>query len=254
MAFISGIVSVTFRKLSPVELIALVKQAGLEAIEWGADVHVPTGDLANARHVGNLTRDAELKVISYGAYYRAGQAPESWAQIVAAAEALGAPNIRIWAGPKGSADTNPEERAAIVADLRRVAGYAAEHKIAVSLEYHGNTLTDTPESAHRLFEEVSHPNLFSYWQPAVMPTPNERDAALQLMLPLVSHVHVFHWVFRGTVDRLPLAQGQADWARYLKRLSGSGRDHGVLMEFVRNDSRDQFLEDAVTLKQWLSAY
>ena len=51
----TGLVSVTFRKLTPEKIIELVSEAGLNAIEWGGDVHVPHGDLKRAAEV-----DADL--------------------------------------------------------------------------------------------------------------------------------------------------------------------------------------------------
>ncbi|MDD5482315.1 MAG: hypothetical protein PHP98_01495 [Kiritimatiellae bacterium] len=47
--FISGLTSVTFRKLSCRKVAALVKKAGLAAIEWGGEVHVPHGDIARGK-------------------------------------------------------------------------------------------------------------------------------------------------------------------------------------------------------------
>ena len=41
-----GLVSVTFRKLSPEEIVQLVVSSGLKGIEWGGDIHLPHGILA----------------------------------------------------------------------------------------------------------------------------------------------------------------------------------------------------------------
>jgi 3-dehydroshikimate dehydratase len=48
-----GLVSVTFRKLTPVEVAGLVKKGGLKSIEWGGDIHVPHGDLARRARCAN---------------------------------------------------------------------------------------------------------------------------------------------------------------------------------------------------------
>ncbi len=40
----AGLVSVTFRQLSPEEIVRVAREAGLTVIEWGGDVHVPPGD------------------------------------------------------------------------------------------------------------------------------------------------------------------------------------------------------------------
>ena len=69
---IPGLVSITFRPLSPQELIKLVAEAGLKAIEWGGDIHVPHGDVSRAQEVGRQTTEAGLSVAAYGSYYRLG--------------------------------------------------------------------------------------------------------------------------------------------------------------------------------------
>src|SRR4051794_38844460 len=66
------LVSVAFRHLSPKDVVALVRQAELNSIEWGGDVHVPPGELGVADEVARLMHDAGLIVASYGSYYRVG--------------------------------------------------------------------------------------------------------------------------------------------------------------------------------------
>ena len=61
-----GLVSITFRKLSPRQIVDLVVQAGLDAIEWSGDVHAPHGDVAKAREIAQMTADAGLSMPTYG--------------------------------------------------------------------------------------------------------------------------------------------------------------------------------------------
>jgi len=44
-----GLVTVTFRQLSPEQIANAAKKAGLQVLEWGGDVHVPAGDTMRAR-------------------------------------------------------------------------------------------------------------------------------------------------------------------------------------------------------------
>jgi hypothetical protein len=88
-----GLVSITYRKLTPAEIIPLVRDAGLSCIEWGSDIHVPQTDLANARRVGEMTREAGLTVSSYGSYYRLG-AGQDFAPYLAAPRRLPRGNRR----------------------------------------------------------------------------------------------------------------------------------------------------------------
>lgn len=253
--FTPGLVSITFRQLSPKEVVDLVAQAGLQGIEWGGDIHAPHGDLAKAKEVAALTREAGLQVSAYGSYYRTTASLEegdTFENVLASAVELGAPSIRIWAGKGGSADMSEEQRSAVTADVHRVAGLAeAEGKI-VTLEYHGGTLTDTPESAARLMQEAAHPALRTLWQPPNgMPT-DDCMASLELALPLLDNVHVFHW-WPTTRERHPLRQGwDGRWGRFLHRLQEDGTPRCLLMEFVAENEPANFLRDAETLKEWIA--
>src|SRR3954447_6657285 len=63
-----GVCSVTLRACSIDEVVEVAAGAGLECIEWGADVHVPPGDLDAARRAREATLAAGLRVASYGSY------------------------------------------------------------------------------------------------------------------------------------------------------------------------------------------
>jgi sugar phosphate isomerase/epimerase len=248
-----GLVSVTFRKLSPVEIVALVKQAGLKGIEWGGDIHVPSGDLGRAREVRELTLENGLSVAAYGSYYRAGQSESagmSFEQVLATAVELGAPTIRVWPGGAGSEATDDEGRWKIIHDLRRVADLAASAATDVSLEFHGGTLTDTNESASRLLVEIDHPNVFINWQPHNGEETAECVRGLGEVLPRVRNVHVFYW-WPTSAERHPLADGSARWKEFWKLLKQAPGDRFALMEFVPGEEPAAFLRDAATLKAWL---
>jgi sugar phosphate isomerase/epimerase len=248
-----GLVSITFRQLAPPEVIDLVVKAGLNGIEWGGDIHVPHGDIARAKEVRHQTLEAGLSIAAYGSYYRLGVSETqglSFARVLDSAVALGAPTIRLWAGNKGSAETSDAERNAVIADARRVADLAQRQGIVVSLEYHGGTLTDTRDSVRRLLGEISHPNLDFLWQPTNGEPAEACLARLHDVLPQVRHVHVFHW-WPTAAERRPLAEGETSWLRYLDVIRRSGKTMPCLLEFVRDDSPEQFLRDAATLRRWL---
>lgn len=251
--FHAGLVSITFRKLSPAEIVALVREAGLRGIEWGGDVHAPHGDLTRAREVRSLTEDAGLKVAAYGSYYRAGSSEANrlpFESVLESAVALGAPTIRVWPGGKGSAESSAEERAAVVADLRRISDLAAQAKVSISTEFHGGTLTDTNASAARLLAELDHPNLFTYWQPHNGEETSECVAGLRTVLPRVGNVHVFHW-WPTSAERHPLAEGTARWAEFWRELKPLSGERFAMLEFVPGDTSEAFLRDAATLRTWL---
>jgi sugar phosphate isomerase/epimerase len=251
--FRPGLASVTFRQLPALEIIRLGSRAGIEGIEWGGDVHVPPGRLDLAREVRMATEQAGLEVAAYGSYYRAGSGEEAFGPVLETAVELGAPMIRIWAGAKGSAETSAEGRREVAGDLRRICDLAAKANRLVTCEWHGGTLTDTAASANDLLEAAAHPALRTYWQPR---TRGERAAGLREMdvaLPLLGGLHVFHWHLQ-TAERLPLAEGEGGWLAYLNKAAnapGSGPLFASI-EFVRGGNPAQFLDDAETLRSWLS--
>ena len=245
-----GLVSVTFRKLTPVEIIALVRQAELHCLEWGGDIHVPHGDLGRAREVRQQTREAGLTVAAYGTYYKVHQSEGAglrFETVLETAVALGAPTIRVWAGAAGSAKADAAYRATVATEARRIAGLAQAAGITVSSEYHGGTLTDTDASAQQFLRETNHPNFYTYWQPQVAGATVESNlAGLRGILPRLTHVHCYHWL---DAQHRPLAEGTDCWQQYFAAVKSSGRDHCALLEFVAGDDPANFLRDAATLRQ-----
>lgn len=249
-----GLVSVTFRKLSPHEIVDLARQAGLAGIEWGGDVHVPHGDLACAGEVAAMTTGAGLRVMAYGSYYRVGHDHElPFESVLDTARALGAPVVRVWAGDQPSARADAAYWARIVEESRRIGDLAGEAGLRVVFEFHSGTLTDSNDSARRLIEQVAHPAVGMYWQPVVGQDVAYNVAGLRAMLPWLVNAHVFHWG-PTTQDRHPLADGTDEWRQYLAVMRASGRPHGALLEFVPGDAPEAFLRDAATLKAWLSRF
>jgi 3-dehydroshikimate dehydratase len=254
--FLPGLVSVTFRKLTPEKIIDLVQEAGLFGIEWGGDIHVPHGDLGIAAEVRRRTEDAGLQVCAYGSYYRSVNvdgAPEPFEPVLESALALGAPVIRVWPGQCGSGEADTAYRKSVADNLRRVGETARESGVTIALEYHGGTLTDTTESALTLMAEIDHSNVKLYWQPPHGLSIEERIEGLKAIHPYLSYIHAFHWEFHdGKIQRQPLSTGAGAWRAYLDTIAELDGDQFVLLEFVRDDSPEQFLQDARALKQLLA--
>ncbi|MCK5844644.1 MAG: sugar phosphate isomerase/epimerase [Victivallales bacterium] len=257
----SGLVSITFRKKSPQEIVEMVADAGLEGIEWGGDVHVPHGDLAAAREVRGMCESRGIAIPSYGSYYRAGVSEEeglSFSAVLNTASELDTDLIRIWAG-KASADISDEERELILKDILRVAKLAADKNIAIGLEFHSGTLTDSNESSSLLLEELGDSdNVFLYWQPRLGDTPDKALDSLSLVAPRLGNIHVFHWTLNESGERKQrhLSEGESDWRRYLAAVETFGKEINrryVMLEFVRDGSPGQFAEDAETLRSILTS-
>ena len=256
--FKTGLVSVTFRNRNIDDILTMCCENRLEAIEIGSDVHAPKDDIGNCEKIRDAAEKAGVRIISYGTYYRLGEQtdPEkTFGEYLRAAEALGAPNLRIWAGTRGSGAVDESERAALTREASLCADIAAEAGRTVSFEFHGGTLTDDPDSALRLMQEVDRENMRLYWQPNQYRDVGFNVASLEKVLDYVSTVHVFAWDARsGECIRYPLADQIDAWKRYLDILASDGREHALLLEFVKDDSAENFAKDAKTLEEWRKSY
>ena len=246
----SGLVSVTFSKLSPEEVVSLVVKAGLEGIEWGGNIHVPRGDYGRARKVRQMTAKAKLKVAAYGSYYRVGHEKNGeFAKVLKSASELGAPVVRVWCGDKESKDADEEYVRHIVSESRRIGDMAGEKGIVVAYEFHNGTLTDNATSARMILQSVNSENIRTYWQPPLGGSVEYCLEGLDNILPWLLNMHVFHWG-EGN-ERLCLADGRSAWERYLAKVRSTGQNHFAMLEFVKDDEPQNFLQDALTLKEWL---
>jgi hypothetical protein len=247
----TGLVSISFRKLSAPQLIEEMVKAGQQGVEWGGDVHVPHGDVKAAEQVARWTRDAGLETAAYGSYYRLGpteNSPEIEA-VLDSAEALGAPSVRVWAGDKGSAEAGPEDRQRIIEDTKRICQLAAKRSIRIAFEYHGNTLTDDIDSAVELLEALPLDNLDSLWQPPNGQPESICEKSLHSILPRVSNVHVFHWGNGGWTDRHLLSDGKERWTRCFEILAEDPKPRWALLEFAKDDLLDNYHRDARVLQE-----
>ena len=249
----SGLVSITFRRLPADQIVYLARLNKIAAIGWGGDVHVPHGDIEKARQVGTLTRDNGMLVAAYGSYYRVGQSEAeglAFESVLQTAVALEAPIIRVWAGSKGSQAADPGYWAKVVADSLRIAGMAGDAGLTICYEFHSGTLNDTGKSARRLLKLVQRDNVMTFWQPRVGADVETNLRDLELVLPFLRNVHVFHW-WPDHEHRLGLRDGADVWAQYLQVIARDGRQHFALLEYVKDDLPANFIGDAETLKNLL---
>ncbi len=254
--FKTGLVSVSFRNLSPEEIIDMVKQAGLSGIEWGGDVHVPAGDIACAESVAFKTMEAGLETLAYGSYYYLGAYEDyrtEFQKVIDSAAALNAPVIRIWGGKKVSSALSKEERAALVRETQDLCDMLKGTKIALAFEFHNNTITDTAESAIRLMEEAERGNLYLYYQPNRHYVPVGESALsyclkeLNLVMPYLYHVHAYH--FNAQNEKCLLEEGYSDFVKYIEAIRAAGKNPALMVEFCLDNKVENFFRDAKTIKK-----
>ncbi len=224
-------------------------QARLEGIEWGADVHVPGGNLAAAAEVGTRSRDAGLAVVSYGTYYGMSADTPGIDTVLDTAEALGAPMVHVWTEFGVGPDAPAKDRDRVHDRTSAFAGRAANRGLAVALEFHPWCLTHTAQSTVALLQEIDAPNLFSHWQPDPALSALQALTELETVLPWLAHVHTFSWGAGGITERYDLATGEPLWLPALHLADGN---RYALLEYVRDDDPAQLVRDAATLREWLT--
>lgn len=250
----AGLCSVTFRALDVEAIVDLAAATGIESIEWGADRHVLPGDLAQARKVRDLCHAKGLAPASYGSYVRAATADarRDFAEVLDTAEALGAGNIRVWAGEAKRADAGEAAFTTAAADLHEMARRAAVKSITVSVEYHRRSLTEEAEDALALLEAAGHDNLYTYWQPVPGRGRARWLEELDLLAPHLGDLHVFHWIMTDAgQERRPLGEGVEDWRALFDAWTPAPRwphPRTGFLEFVRDDSVAQYHDDVHHLR------
>ena len=244
----TSLLSVTFRSMTIAQVAETAARGGVDAIEWGSDVHVKAGDAAAIDAAVAACKQYGLAVSAYGAYYNC-DGTEDFAPYVETAKKLGTNIIRVWAknGIESSADLPEDERAQVVADLKNAVALAAKEGIMVATEYHPNTLTDTLESTLQLLSEV--PGLYTYYQPVWRKSVEENLNHLTALGKKVKNLHTFYTV-EG--KRHALADGENDLKTLFARAMETADAGYVGIEFVRSGTAEQFYADATTLKKILA--
>lgn len=238
----AGLVSVSFRSLSPEEIIELSKACGLSCIEWGSDVHAPCHDRKRLRDIAEKTKAAGLECCSYGTYFRLGVNPtEELTGYIAAAKILGTDILRLWCGDKGSMEYSEKEKEKLFSACREAAKIAEREGGILCLECHNNTFTDYLSGTKEVMAAVSSPNFRMYWQPNQYRSLEENLRYAGEMAEFTEHLHVFNWLGDR---RFPLAEGTDLWKQYLNKFSG---DRHLLLEFVPDDRPETLKTEAEAL-------
>lgn len=242
-----GLVSISFRANSPLEILQAVKSAGLSCIEWGSDIHAPCGDAGRLHEIAALQKEYGVSCSSYGTYFFLGENDTAeLADYIRAAKILGTNVIRLWCGKKSGADMTDAERERLLAECRKAARIAEEHDVIFCMECHRSSYTDLPEYAVALMKAVDSSAFRMYWQPFQWLDANGSLSVAEAVAPYARHIHVFNW--RGDA-RFPLADGVEDWKRYLTAFS---TPRTLLLEFMPDDRIESLPVEVEALKAIIS--
>lgn len=238
-----GLVSVSFRKNPPEEILSAMKDASLSVIEWGSDIHAPSDDLARLNELCALQKQYGISCSSYGTYFRIGVSEKSEIYaIIKAAEILGTDVIRLWTGNLPSADVTGELKEKLFLECKSLSEIAKDNGVKFCLECHNNTYTDNMDAAYELIRYVNSPNFKMYWQPNQFKTHEQNIACAKLLSPYTENIHVFNWEGK---NKYPLIGAKDIWRDYLAQL---GKDKTLLLEFMPDNSIQSLKAEADSLR------
>ncbi len=245
--FYPGLVSISFRSLSPDEIMAVCKKSGLSHIEWGTDSHVKTPDEGNKVYQAGIP--AGIMPCSCGSYYKLGLSTrDDLKNVLETARALHTDIVRIWGGNRGSAELSESDFSKLVGEAYYAAELAESYGVTLCLECHPNTVTDRYESELRFLNAVSHPRLRTYWQPNQFESFSYNMEAAEALAKDTRMIHVFAW---SATERFPLEAHLEIWNQYLSVFHKVGGTFGALLEFMPDNRPESLLHEADTLRKLL---
>lgn len=238
-----GLVSISFRKHTPEEILNAVKEAGLSCVEWGSDIHAPCTDIKRLHEIAALQKEYGITCSSYGTYFRLGETPIAELDAyIRAAKILGTNILRLWCGNKSGKDMSDQERMDLLSACQSAAAVAQFHNVKLCMECHMRTFTEDPNDAVWLMKAVDSSCFRMYWQPFQWQDTRTNLENAKKISPYAEHIHVFQW--KGD-QKLPLADGIQEWRDYLKEFSAS---RALLLEFMPDDQISSLSAEANALK------
>ena len=239
-----GLVSVSFRKNTPEEILEAMRDAKLSCVEWGSDVHAPCNDKENIARIVELQRAYGIKCSSYGTYFKLGATPiGELADYIEAAKLLGTDVLRLWCGVKSGAEYSTEEKNALFADARTATEMAEREGVILCMECHRNSFTERVEDTLELMREINSPSFRMYWQPFQWRSVEEDIEYAKKIEAYTENIHVFNWEGDG---RFPLIEAKEEWQSYLGCFS---HPRTLLLEFMPDGKIETLKREADALRK-----
>lgn len=243
-SFKLGVCSVTFRKLSAAKVVEIAKKAGVRYIEWGGDVHVTNEE--EARIVKSVCDNEDIKICSYGSYYRVGCADKAeWEKICRIAKAMNAVSVRVWLGNKNSEETTQAEYDRILADLKSICSVAKEYDLLVCPECHDNTYNNNTDAFLKIKDDLKADNFRTYFQSRYQKYDYDIDR-IERTFGYIENVHVSYRDLAR--EQRFKKKDKAYLDRLLKKFMEKDFDGIVLVEFTKGSKERSFLKDTERLK------
>lgn len=232
---LSAVASAALPGLAPAALCEAAAASGLRGVEWGVgDGQALTLDAPDAVVDALVRAGAETGLDCCGLAVHDDRALESapavWQRLAAAAQALGAPYVRVYATPplgeSASSGRFPEEFALLQRRIAEFAGIVAATGRRLLLEPAPSTLVPDPVLAVRALSAAGQDQVGVVYDPGSLAREGWLDPflATDVLGPLLRHVHVKNASPTRSADgswtwgRSALDAGIVDWPRVFRAL------------------------------------
>ena len=241
-----GVASVTFRNKTVSQVVEIARNAGVEYIEWGGDVHVKTFD--DAKLVKRLCDENNIKISSYGSYYRIGcsEAAE-WEEICRNANEMGASSVRIWLGNKNSEDFTENEYMELLEEVKFLCSMAEEYNLPVCPECHDNTFNNNTEAFLKLKKDLECDNFKTYFQSRYF----RFDYDIERIEKTFGFIENFHVSYRDLKREQRFKKKDKKYLdKLIKKFISMNFNGIVLVEFTKGSKEKNFIKDVHKLKAY----
>ncbi len=182
----------------------------------------------------------------------------------------GSKKIRTFAGQKGSAETSPEERIALIKRLRLICDWLALHHLTLIVEIHPYTYADSVVSTQQLVDEVARENLkLNFDVLHVWESKANVINALEQLRPHINHFHLKNIssaeflnvfsppnVYSASGSRegmVPVFEGAVDYREFIEHIyqhpDSSLVDIDTSLEWFGNNCKNILKHDRYLIQQ-----
>lgn len=272
-----SVFTVATPELTPEELAAAAREAGIDAIEWRykdapADAAQqqpsfwgnnlctlqPSGGDAMIQRFGQAAQTLGLQTLSVTPYLNAGDL-ESTEQVLKAASRIGASFIRLGIPGYDRSQHFGELFELARGYLKEAEALCAKYGVKGLVETHHNTIAPSASAAYRLIEGLNPNHIGVLYDPGNMVYEGYENyrMGLELLGPYLAHVHVKNaaWAadgqaedgsIRWKADWSGVKNGIVPWKQVIEDLKAVGYEGYLGVE----DFSGQFAESAAMLRHF----
>ncbi len=241
-----GVASVTFRNKTVSQVVEIAKNAGVEFVEWGGDVHVKT--IEDAKLAKKLCDENNIKISSYGSYYRTGcSEKKEWEEVCRISSEMGASSIRIWLGKKDSENFTESEYEELLEEMKILCSKAEEYNLLVCPECHDNTFNNNTDAILKLKNDLNCDSFKTYFQSRYF----KFDYDIERIEKTFDFIENFHVSYRDLKREQRFRKKDKNYIdKLIKKFISMNYNGIVIVEFTKGSKEKNFIKDVRKLKAY----